>query len=185
MKIAFAGTPEIAATILQSIIEKKDHQVVCVITSVDKPSGRGRKLKPSPVKKIALENNLTLMQPDSPKSEEFINEFKNYQCDVLLVVAYGHILTEELLETPQYGSVNIHASLLPKYRGAAPIQRAILNGDKKSGLTFMKMTKGLDSGPMSKRFEIKIEKEDTTADLTSKMASVAAVSYTHLRAHET
>ena len=174
MKIAFAGTPEIAATILQSIIDKKDHQVVCVITSVDKPSGRGRKLKPSPVKKIALENNLTLMQPDSPKSEEFINEFKNYQCDVLLVVAYGHILTEELLETPQYGSVNIHASLLPKYRGAAPIQRAILNGDKKSGLTFMKMTKGLDSGPMSKRFEIKIEKDDTTADLTSKMASIAA-----------
>ena len=110
MKIAFAGTPEIAATILQSIIDKKDHQVVCVITSVDKPSGRGRKLKPSPVKRIALENNLTLMQPDSPKSEEFINEFKNYQCDVLLVVAYGHILTEELLETPQYGSVNIHAS---------------------------------------------------------------------------
>ena len=90
MKIAFAGTPEIAATILQSIIDKKDHQVVCVITSVDKPSGRGRKFKPSPVKKIALENNLTLMQPDSPKSEEFINEFKNYQCDVLLVVAYGH-----------------------------------------------------------------------------------------------
>ncbi len=170
MKIAFAGTPEIAATILQSIIDKKDHQVVCVITSVDKPSGRGRKLKPSPVKKIALENNLTLMQPDSPKSEEFINEFKNYQCDVLLVVAYGHILTEELLETPQYGSVNIHASLLPKYRGAAPIQRAILNGDKKSGLTFMKMTKGLDSGPMSKRFEIKIEKDDTTADLTSKIS---------------
>ena len=84
-------------------------------------------------------------------------------------MAYGHILTEELLETPKYGSVNIHASLLPKYRGAAPIQRAILNGDKKSGLTFMKMTKGLDSGPMSKRFEIKIEKDDTTADLTSKI----------------
>ena len=92
MKIAFAGTPEIAATILQSIIDKKDHQVVCVITSVDKPSGRGRKLKPSPVKKIALENNLTLMQPDSPKSEEFINEFKNYQCDVLIFK-----ITEELL----------------------------------------------------------------------------------------
>lgn len=174
MKIAFAGTPDIAATILQSLIDKKDHQITCVITSVDKPSGRGRKLQPTPVKKLALENNLELMQPNSPKTEEFINEFKSYQCDILLVVAYGHILTEELLETPKYGSVNIHASLLPKYRGAAPIQRAILNGDKISGLTFMKMTKGLDSGPMSKRFEIPIEKEDTTADLTSKMASLAA-----------
>ena len=174
MKIAFAGTPEIASTILQSIIDKKDHQVVCVITSVDKPAGRGRKLKPSPVKKIALENNLTLMQPDSPKNEEFIHEFKKYQPDILIVMAYGHILTEELLETPNYGSVNIHASLLPKYRGAAPIQRAILNGDKKSGLTFMKMTKGLDSGPMSKRFEITIDKDDTSADLTKKMASLAA-----------
>ncbi len=174
MKIAFAGTPEIAATILQSIIDKKDHQVVCVITSVDKPAGRGRKLKPSPVKKIALENNLTLMQPDSPKTKEFIYEFKKYQSDILIVTAYGHILTEELLETPKYGSVNIHASLLPKYRGAAPIQRAIMNGDKKSGLTFMKMTKGLDSGPMSRRFEIPIDKDDTSADLTKKMASLAA-----------
>ena len=174
MKIAFAGTPEIAAIILQSIIDKKDHQVVCVITAVDKPAGRGRKLKPSPVKKIALENNLTLMQPDSPKTKEFIYEFKKYQSDILIVTAYGHILTEELLETPNYGSVNIHASLLPKYRGAAPIQRAILNGDKKSGLTFMKMTKGLDSGPMSRRFEIPIDKDDTSADLTRKMASLAA-----------
>ena len=114
------------------------------------------------------------MQPDSPKTKEFIYEFKKYQSDILIVTAYGHILTEELLETPNYGSVNIHASLLPKYRGAAPIQRAILNGDKKSGLTFMKMTKGLDSGPMSRRFEIPIDKDDTSADLTKKMASLAA-----------
>ena len=174
MKIAFAGTPEIAATILQSIIDKKDHQVVCVITSVDKPSGRGRKLKPSPVKKIALENNLTLMQPDSPKSEEFINEFKNYQCDVLLVVAYGHILTEELLETPQYGSVNIHASLLPKYRGAAPIQHALLNQEDSTGVSTFLIEPKVDTGKIIDQLKIEITKDDNYGSLSKKLSEAGA-----------
>ena len=166
------GTPDFAVPSLRFM--EKNYNIVAVYSQPARPSGRGMKTKLSPVEKNAKELNLKTITPSTLKQEVVFLQFKKLKPDLVVVVAYGLLLPERFLLTPKFGCINGHASLLPRWRGAAPIQRAILNGDKKSGLTFMKMTKGLDSGPMSKRFEIKIEKDDTTADLTSKMASIAA-----------
>lgn len=170
MKIVFMGTPDFAEKSLKAIYEKK-HDILCVVTNPDKPKGRGMKLTPSPVKQYALENNILVMQPQTVKGNvEFIQKLKDLNPDVICVVAYGKLLPQEILEIPRYGCINVHASLLPKYRGAAPIQWAILNGDKVTGVTTMFMDKGMDTGDIILKKEVEIEENETTGELWDRLA---------------
>ena len=168
MKIVFMGTPEFAAKALGKLIE--EHEVTAVITQPDKPVGRGNKMKFPPVKELAIEKGIKVFQPNKIKSTEFIEILKTIEADIFIVAAYGQLLSEEILEMPKYGSVNIHASLLPKYRGAAPIQWAIANGECESGITIMQMDKGLDTGDMLYKKAIPIEDMDTGESLHDKLA---------------
>jgi len=169
LNIIFAGTPDFAATTLNDLISSK-HNVVAVYTQPDRPAGRGRKLTPSPVKQLAVENNIDVFQPLNLKEEADQEIIRNFNADIMIVVAYGVILPEAVLNTPKYGCLNIHASLLPKWRGAAPIQRAILAGDKESGVTIMQMDKGLDTGDMLSISKCAIEATDTGSSLHDKLA---------------
>ena len=145
MKIIFMGTPDFAKESLQKLY-LSGHEILAVVTNQDKPKGRGMKLLASPVKEFALENNLKIFQPEKIKNnQEFIEEIKKLNPDVICVVAYGKILPKEILDIPKFGCINVHASLLPKYRGAAPIQWAVLNGDKVTGVTTMYMDVGMDT----------------------------------------
>lgn len=171
LRLAFAGTPEIARTVLEELIREGRHTVELVLTQPDRPAGRGRKLKPSDVKLCALENNIPVIQPVT--SKELVSDtLKN--CDVMLVVAYGLLVTPEILATPKYGCINIHTSLLPRWRGAAPIQRAIEAGDSESGITIMQMDSGLDTGPMLKQFTCSIMADDTAGKLHDRLAELSA-----------
>lgn len=172
MKIVFMGTPLFAVSTLEMLIEK--HQVVAVVTQPDRPKGRGNKMVFPVVKEKALEHNIPVLQPESAKNTEFISELKKYEADIFVVAAYGQILTEEVLNIPKYGSINVHGSLLPKYRGAGPIQWSIINGDKVTGVTIMHMAKGLDSGDMISKAEMEINDEDTYGTLGDRMAEVGA-----------
>ena len=146
LKILFMGTPDFAQESLKGIYDA-GFEIIGVVTNPDKPKGRGMKMIPSPVKQFAEEKNLTIFQPQKVRNNvEFIEEIKKINPDVICVVAYGKILPKELLEIPKLGCINVHASLLPKYRGAAPIQWAVLNGDKKTGVTTMYMDVGMDTG---------------------------------------
>ena len=148
MKIIFMGTPDFARESLQAVYEA-GHEILAVVTNVDKPQGRGMKLTASPVKEYALEKNLKILQPEKIRNnKEFLEEIKSLEPDVICVVAYGKILPKELLDVPKMGCINVHGSLLPEYRGAAPIQWAVLNGDKKTGITTMYMDVGMDTGDM-------------------------------------
>ena len=148
MKIVYMGTPEFAVPPLMEL-NQSSHEILCVVTQPDRIKGRGKKLLPSPVKEKALEYGIKVLQPDKVKgNEEFINELRELNPEVIVVAAYGRILPKEILELPQYGCINIHASLLPRWRGAAPMQHAILSGDEKSGVTIMQMAEGLDTGDM-------------------------------------
>ena len=154
LKVIFMGTPDFARESLKEVYEA-GYKVLAVVTNPDKPKGRGMKLIPSPVKEYALEKDLEIYQPEKiKKNEEFINKIKNLKPDVICVVAYGKILPKELLEIPKLGCINVHGSLLPKYRGAAPIQWAVLNGDKKTGVTTMYMDVGMDTGDMILKEEV-------------------------------
>lgn len=156
MKVIYMGTPEFAVDALRNIVDK-GHEVVCVVTQPDKPKNRGKKLQPTPVKEAALELGIEVVQPEKVKdNEEFLEYIKEKDADIAVVAAYGQILPKEILEAPKYGCVNIHASLLPKLRGAAPIQRAILGGYMYSGVTLMKMDEGLDTGDMIAKTMISI-----------------------------
>lgn len=172
MKVVFMGTPDFAVPTLRALCEK--HQVVAVVSQPDKPKGRGKKLQPTPVKMAAMEYNLPVYQPERIKDQEFIKTLKTFEADIFVVVAYGQILPEEILNIPPMGCVNVHGSLLPKYRGAAPIQMAIVNGEEKTGVTIMYMEKGLDSGDMILKKEIPIDKNDTYGTLHDKMCIVGA-----------
>lgn len=163
-RIVFAGTPAFAAAHLSAIL-KSQHDVVAVYTQPDRPAGRGKKISPSPVKELALAEGLTLCQPASLKNTEAQKVLKRFDADVLVVVAYGLILPKEILEIPKLGCVNAHASLLPRWRGAAPIERALLAGDKVSGVTIMQMDEGLDTGCMLLKSEVAIDETDTRDDL--------------------
>ena len=146
MKIVFWGTPEYSLKSLEAI-NNSDHELIAVITQPDKKRSRGNKLIPSSVKKYAIKNNIPVMSPHQIKNnEDFINKLKELNSDLFIVIAYGKILSKEILNIPKYGSWNAHASLLPRWRGAAPIQRALLSGDKKTGVGIMKMEEGLDTG---------------------------------------
>lgn len=158
MKVIFMGTPEFAVPTL-NMLHTKGHEVVLVVTQPDKPSGRGKKLRKSKVKEAAEELGLPVFQPEKIKSKENIDVLKQYNPDVIVVVAYGQLLNKELLELPKYGCINVHASLLPKLRGAAPLNWAIINGEEKTGVTTMKMDTGLDTGDMLLKTEVKIDEE--------------------------
>jgi methionyl-tRNA formyltransferase len=174
LKLVFAGTPEFAASHLASLLRNKEHQVIAAYTQPDRPAGRGRKLKPGPVKTLALEHGIPVYQPASLRDPEAQAELAALGADLMVVVAYGLILPAAVLQTPRLGCINVHASLLPRWRGAAPIQRAIEAGDGITGITIMQMDEGLDTGDMLLRVECPIDATDTATSLHDKLASIGA-----------
>jgi methionyl-tRNA formyltransferase len=172
VKIIFAGTPHFAAGALAALL--KEHQIAGVLTQPDRPSGRGMQLTASPVKLLALQQGLTVLQPDSLKNENVQNQLAALQADVMVVAAYGLILPKAVLAIPRLGCLNIHASLLPRWRGAAPIQRAILAGDSETGITIMQMDAGLDTGDMLLRRACPIDAADNAQSLHDKLAQLGA-----------
>jgi len=169
LKIIFAGTPDFSVAPLQALLDS-DHEVVAVYTQPDRPAGRGRKLTASPVKNIALEHDIPVLQPESLRNEEAQKELAELQADIMIVVAYGLILPKVVLDTPKLGCLNIHASLLPRWRGAAPIQRAIESGDAESGVTIMQMDVGLDTGDMLYKVTTPISKNDSAQSLHDRLS---------------
>ena len=173
MNVIFAGTPEFAARSLQALLSS-DHRIIAVLTQPDRPSGRGRQLTASPVKQLAQTHNIEVFQPTSLKDETAHALINSLNADVMVVVAYGLLLPENILQLPRLGCLNIHASLLPRWRGAAPIQRAIEAGDTKTGVCIMQMDAGLDTGDVLKIGEIEIDQQDTAASLHDKLAQLGA-----------
>ena len=174
MKIVFMGTPDFAQKSLEALYNA-GHEILAVVTNIDKPKGRGMKLVESPVKEYAKSKNLTIFQPEKVrKNIEFIEQIKKLEPDVICVVAYGKILPSEILEIPKLGCINVHASLLPKYRGAAPIQWAVLNGDKTTGVTTMYMDVGMDTGDMILKQEVEIGENETTGELWDRLSIIGA-----------
>ncbi|RUR52899.1 methionyl-tRNA formyltransferase [Vreelandella populi] len=169
LRVVFAGTPDFAASSLAALLESK-HKVVAVYTQPDRPAGRGRKLTPSPVKKLALEQNLPVYQPQTLKDTDAQAELAALDADIMVVVAYGLLLPQAVLDTLRLGCINVHASLLPRWRGAAPIQRAIEAGDQASGVTIMQMDAGLDTGAMLHEVRTPITERTTGGDLHDRLA---------------
>lgn len=168
LRIVFAGTPDIAAHHLQALLDSK-HQVIAVYTQPDRPAGRGKKLHASPVKQLALEHNLPVYQPASLKGQEEQQALANLQADIMVVVAYGLLLPKAVLDIPRLGCINVHASLLPRWRGAAPIQRAVETGDTESGITIMQMDEGLDTGAMLVKATCPIDPDTTGGELHDRL----------------
>ena len=174
MRIIFMGTPNFAEKSLEAIYNAK-HEIIAVVTNPDRPKGRGMKMVASPVKEFAVLKNLTIYQPEKiRKNEEFINTIKALKPDVICVVAYGKILPKEILEIPKLGCINVHGSLLPQYRGAAPIQWSIINGDKVTGITTMYMDAGMDSGDMILQEKTEIGENETTGELWDRLSGIGA-----------
>lgn len=174
MKIIFAGTPDFAVPALQMLINSKN-EVCAVYTQPDRPAGRGRKLTPSPIKKLALENNIPVFQPETLKTDADLRQLASLDADIMVVVAYGIILSQAVLDTPKHGCINIHGSLLPRWRGAAPIHRAVMAGDDKTGVTIMHVVKKLDAGDMLHKEMCAILPDTTTSDLHDKLADLGAI----------
>ena len=172
MKVVFMGTPEFAVPTLQALIDH--HQVAAVVTQPDRQRGRGKKVQFSPVKEKAAEYKIPVLQPEKARDEEFIQELETIAPDVIVVVGYGQILPERILNLPKYGCINVHGSLLPKYRGAAPIQWAVLNGEEKTGITTMYMEKGLDTGDMIDKAEVVLDPKETAGSLHDKLMNLGA-----------
>ena len=174
MKIVFMGTPDFAMESLKAL-DKANYDILSVVTNPDRPKGRGMKLIASPVKQYAEERGMKIYQPQNVKGNtEFIEELKRQNPDAICVVAYGKLLPKEVLEIPKYGCINVHGSLLPKYRGAAPIQWSILNGDKTTGVTTMYMDAGMDSGDMILKKEVEIGENETTGELWDRLSKIGA-----------
>ena len=171
LNIIFAGTPDFAATHLKALIDS-NHNVIAVFSQPDRPAGRGNKLTASPVKQLAIENNLPVYQPTTLKTEENQRIIANLNADIMIVVAYGLILPQAVLDMPKLGCLNVHGSLLPRWRGAAPIQRACWAGDSETGITIMQMDAGLDTGDMLYKLACPIESSDTSATLYEKLAKL-------------
>ena len=172
MRILFMGTPDFAQVSLEAIYNE-GYEIIGVVTNPDKPKGRGMKMIASPVKEFATQKGIPIYQPLKIKNNpEFINEIKSLNPDLICVVAYGKILPKELLEIPEKGCINVHGSLLPKYRGAAPIQWAVLNGDKTTGITTMYMDEGMDTGDMILKEEVEIGEDETTGELWNRLAKI-------------
>lgn len=173
MKIVFMGTPDFAVGALEALVEA-GHDVVAVVTQPDKPKGRGKEMQQTPVKECALKHNIDVFQPVKIKTPEAVEVLRGYGAELFVVAAFGQILSKEILDMPKFGCVNIHASLLPKYRGAAPIQWAILDGEKETGVTIMQMNEGLDTGDMLTKVVVPIEDTDTGESLFDKLAEAGA-----------
>ena len=172
MKIVFMGTPDFAKESLEAIYDA-GHEILGVVTNPDRPKGRGMKMVASPVKEYAISKNLEIYQPEKIRNnEEFIEKMKSLQPDVICVVAYGKILPQEVLDIPKLGCINVHGSLLPQYRGAAPIQWAVIYGDKVTGITSMYMDIGMDTGDMILKEEIEIGENETTGELWNKLSQI-------------
>jgi len=172
MKIVFMGTPDFAVDTLQTLLDSPMHSVVAVVTQPDKPKGRGNVMQYPPVKELALRYQVPIYQPVKVKAPEFVEVLKKLEPDVIIVVAFGQILSKEILNLPPYGCINVHASLLPKYRGAAPIQWAIINGEKETGVTAMRMDAGVDTGDMIKKVVLPIAEKETGASLFEKLSKL-------------
>ena len=173
MKIVFMGTPDFAVGALEAII-RAGHEVVCVVTQPDKPKGRGKEIQFPPVKECALRYGIPVFQPVKIKTAEAVEELRGYDAELFVVAAFGQILSSEILHMPKYGCINIHASLLPKYRGAAPIQWAILDGEKQTGVTIMQMNEGLDTGDMLTKTVVEIAPDETGDSLHDKLMEAGA-----------
>lgn len=171
LRLVFAGTPQFAATALEHLL-KSQHSVVAVYCQPDRPSGRGKKIQPCAVKQLALEWQIPVEQPTNFKQQQTVEKLASYQADLMVVVAYGLLLPASVLNTPLFGCINIHASLLPRWRGAAPIQRAIEKGDQQTGITLMQMDQGLDTGNILAQQTCQIESTDTSASLHDKLAII-------------
>ncbi|MFO7606130.1 MAG: methionyl-tRNA formyltransferase [Desulfurivibrionaceae bacterium] len=171
LRVIFMGTPEFAVPSLQALLDSR-HHVAAVVTQPDRPRGRGRKLAAPPVRELALRAGLPVLQPTAIKSPEFMEELRDYRADLFAVTAYGRILPGPLLSLPPFGTINVHGSLLPRYRGAAPVQWAILNGDSETGITIMQMDEGMDTGDILLPGAIPIEADDTAATLAVKLADL-------------
>jgi methionyl-tRNA formyltransferase len=174
VKIIFAGTPDFAAAHLQALIDSDQYQIVAVYTQPDRPAGRGKKLTASAVKQLACDHNLTVLQPPSLKDSDAQQQLASFEADIMIVVAYGLILPQVVLDTPRLGCINVHGSLLPKWRGAAPIQRAVEAGDKETGICIMQMDAGLDTGPVISVARCAIEDSDTSGSIYQKLSELGA-----------
>ena len=170
MRVVFMGTPDFSVPALEKIAS--EHEVVAVVTQKDKPKGRGQEVSYTPVKESALKLNIPVLQPDKVKEDSFVEELRALNPDVIVVIAFGQILSKEILDMPKYGCVNVHASLLPKYRGAAPIQWAVIDGEEKSGVCTMKMDEGLDTGDIIDKEEITLDPKETGGSLFDKLAAL-------------
>lgn len=173
MKVIYMGTPDFAVASLEAII-RAGHEVAAVVTQPDKQKGRGKEMQMTPVKECALKHGIPVLQPQRIREPEVVEELRKYSADIFVVAAFGQLLTEEILNMPPYGCVNIHASLLPAYRGAAPIQWVIINGEEKTGVTIMQMAKGLDTGDMLMKREVAIDEKETGESLHDKLMAAAA-----------
>ncbi len=172
MKVIFMGTPDFAVPVLESLIASEEHEVTAVVTQPDKARGRSGKLVFTPVKEVAIRHDIPVYTPERVKDEEFVNVLQGIPCDVMVVVAFGQILSKEILDMPKYGCINVHASLLPRWRGAAPIQWAILEGDAKTGITTMQMDEGLDTGDMLLKKEVVLTGEETGESLFDDLSKL-------------
>ena len=173
MRILFWGTPDFAVPSLRALVGE-GFDIVAVVTQPDRPAGRGRRLTPSPVKQAALEEGLTVLAPERPRGEEFLSLIRDLQPDISVVVAYGHILTREVLDVPRLGSINLHSSLLPELRGAAPINWAIARGYEETGVTVMRMVEAMDAGPIIHQAAEPILPDETAGELTLRLSEVGA-----------
>jgi methionyl-tRNA formyltransferase len=172
LRIIFMGTPPLAATVLEALLREESFNVIAVVTQPDQPKGRDLKLQPSAVKELALKSNLPVMQPERAREPQFIEQVRALTPDLIVVAAYGQILPQALLDLPKFGCLNVHTSSLPKYRGAAPIQWAILNGDSETGVTIMKMDAGLDTGAIVSEERTAIAGDDTAQTLHDRLAQI-------------
>jgi methionyl-tRNA formyltransferase len=170
-RIIFMGTPEFAVPSLKALLDRGQN-VICVVTQPDRPKGRGRKIVEPPVKELALQYSIPVLQTESVKEDGFLTELRKYEPDIIALTAYGNLLPESIINLPPFGTINVHGSLLPKYRGAAPIQWALINGETETGVTIMQMDKGMDTGDILLQERLPIEPEDTAGSLSVKMADL-------------
>ena len=173
MRVVFMGTPDFAVGTLKALLQSR-HQVVAVVTQPDKPKGRGKAMQFTPVKEVAVRAEIPVLQPKRVREPEVVEEIRQFHPDVIVVVAFGQLIPKAILDMPQYGCVNVHASLLPKYRGAAPIQWAVIDGEEKSGVTTMQMDEGLDTGDMLLTEEVVLDPQETGGSLFDKLSEVGA-----------
>lgn len=172
MNIIFAGTPQFSADHLKILLDSQ-HKVKCILTQPDRGSGRGKKVKPSPVKEMGLDNGIEILQPSSLKDESIIKSLESVEPDLMLVVAYGLLIPKKVLDIAEKGCINIHASILPRWRGAAPMEYSIYSGDEETGISYMRMTEGLDEGPVLEIHKCKIEEEDDLGILENKFVELS------------